>query len=546
MKKYLSLTIVSLTFLGLGSLTSCQDEDLGVSTQTLKERAFDDAFVKQFGKPSANQSWDFYTQAVQSLGKGGAITRASGAGWSVTGYVAQPAYITPALVQQYDDFLPENDNNYTKGQTDYSLISTGDGNFTISAIWYGGGFETNTDVYGFNFYLHFKDNDGNFQRELLFTGGDKNGNKMWNDNSDHGFGNPGMAVDVHLDEGIEFWFEIEYWQKANSSTKHHFYSNSDGHAIQTYNYEKYPEYYRNATAETRFPYEYYRFRYKERDYYHIYNGPSQLLYSAYEYGEDQISHFMVIGFEDCWEDLDFLDFDYNDIVLYIDGDLPLPVAKRVLVEDLEQFDWDYNDVVFDIEYKRMVLRAVGGTKPVYLEFVDNDGNETVTEELHELMAKHHRVVDDEGRVTYPYANGAPKIEGTNYYKPINVDASNGVDMMDALIKQWDDPLNDEQIQDMGTHHDIIVLVGDGEDQVEAYQVSKTDKNGNTVITYAAGAKGPAIIMAPVETRWMKELQLIKLGYPTFFDGRSGSGPDGVQTLEDYWFSVNVKTDYLYY
>ena len=70
MKKNLPIAIIATAVLGLGSLTSCQDEDLGVSTQTLKERAFDDAFAKQFGKPSADQSWDFFTQTMQSLGKG--------------------------------------------------------------------------------------------------------------------------------------------------------------------------------------------------------------------------------------------------------------------------------------------------------------------------------------------------------------------------------------------------------------------------------------------------------------------------------------------
>ena len=75
MKKTLPIAIIAPSLLGLGSLTSCHDEDFDVSTQTLKERAFNEAFVKQFGKPDANQSWDFYTQAMEGLRS--ATTRAT-------------------------------------------------------------------------------------------------------------------------------------------------------------------------------------------------------------------------------------------------------------------------------------------------------------------------------------------------------------------------------------------------------------------------------------------------------------------------------------
>ena len=67
MKKNLSIAVIATSLLGLGSLSSCHDEDFDVSTQTLKERAFNDAFIKQFGKPDANQSWDFYAQTMESV-----------------------------------------------------------------------------------------------------------------------------------------------------------------------------------------------------------------------------------------------------------------------------------------------------------------------------------------------------------------------------------------------------------------------------------------------------------------------------------------------
>lgn len=67
MKKTLPIAIIATSLLGLGSLSSCQDEDFDVQTAVLKEKAFENGFVKEFGQPSANQSWDFYAQKLQSV-----------------------------------------------------------------------------------------------------------------------------------------------------------------------------------------------------------------------------------------------------------------------------------------------------------------------------------------------------------------------------------------------------------------------------------------------------------------------------------------------
>ena len=548
MKKTLPIAIIATSVLGLGILTSCQDEDLGVSTQTLKERAFDDAFAKQFGKPSPNQSWDFFTQTMQSLGKGNSsATRAytepsaSDNNWRVTHLNSQPSYITQELVNRWDDLLPEYQNNYTMGQTQYTLVSTGDGIFTISAIWYGGAFEIQTGNYTTHLNLCFKyENDPNTYEVELFQG-----KSMGN------FGNPQLADEVYLKAGTEFWFALEYRATGNNQVLHRFESKEkipyNYGLIESGNHPNGTSYTDPDTGETvRFPYSYTTFQYKERDYHHVYNGCSQLLFSEKSYSDNRIDNFMVIGFEDGWHYLRYLDFDYNDIVIYLDGDLPVPVAKRVLAEDLEQYDWDYNDVVFDIEYKRMVLRAVGGTKPVYLQFKDNDGNTTTTDELHDMMAKQYKYVNpDNNQIVIPYPDGkAPKIPGTDWYMPINVGAPEGigVEMLPALIKQWETPLTDAEIMDMGTHQDIVLLVGEGDEQEEFPGIVKTDKNGQIVITYAAGDKAPAMIMAPVETRWLKEEQCISWGYPWFYDGNPAAS--GTPTVQDFWYSNGVES-YLY-
>ena len=77
MKKYLSFAVTAMAILGLGSLTSCQDEDFGASTAVLQERAFEQGFIKEFGQPSADQSWDFYAQKMEALGQGTGMTRAT-------------------------------------------------------------------------------------------------------------------------------------------------------------------------------------------------------------------------------------------------------------------------------------------------------------------------------------------------------------------------------------------------------------------------------------------------------------------------------------
>ena len=92
--------------------------------------------------------------------------------------------------------------------------------------------------------------------------------------------------------------------------------------------------------------------------------------------------------------------------------------------------------------------------------------------------------------------------------------------------------------DMGTHQDIVLLVGEGDEQEEFPGIAKTDKNGQTVIVYSAGEKAPAMIMAPVETRWLKEEQRISWGYPWFYDGNPAAS--GTPSVADFWYSNGVE------
>ena len=75
MKKLLLLAVAIVGIFALGSLTSCQDEDFGVSTPVLQERAFEQSFIKEFGKPSPDQTWDFYAQEMNAIRSNAGTTR---------------------------------------------------------------------------------------------------------------------------------------------------------------------------------------------------------------------------------------------------------------------------------------------------------------------------------------------------------------------------------------------------------------------------------------------------------------------------------------
>lgn len=438
-----------------------------------------------------------------------------------------------AEVRKYSQLLPEYENNYTLGQTQYKLQSTGSGNFNISAIWYGGAFETNRG-YHFNFYIHFVDATGTEQSIPIFT------------TVTGSFGNPGKAVKVHLDPGLQFWFELEY---TGGGSTHNFFS--IGTTIEKYNYANYETGYHAANSYPDFPFQYDNFAHKSTDYFHIYNGPSQLLYNETSYGENEIKRYMVIGFEDAWEDLNFLDFDYNDVVLYIDGDLPIPEAKRFFAEDLQSFDWDFNDIVVDCEYKRNVLRAVGGTVPVYVEFYDPKGSGAffkVNEhnylsdatsieanrrgrnvELHEWMYNQNIAQGNTPTKELKDSNGN--------YRPINVGAEDGLTLEPVVLLQWANPLTLEQLKAIGNNpSDVSFFVGSNLKRLDYVDI--TDENK---IVYDA-TMCPSKVMGTVQTRWMIEFQTITKGYPTFY---KGNNPSSEQDLNNIWCNYNIDTRYMW-
>lgn len=510
MKKTLSIAIIATTVLGLGTLTSCQDEDFDVQTAVLKEKAFENGFVKEFGQPSANQSWDFYAQKLQGVRD--AKTRATMAE-PITcnvGTLQTNQELSESMKDMLDSVLtvvPEERYNYTAGQHDYHLYSVG--KFKISAVRYAGGIEI-IEHYNFDFGLAYTDETGAEHKVNLFGYHDMGGIQQSN------FGNPKIAREVTLTEGAEFRFYLSY----------------DGDNGNHYTY------WSNVRPND------------------DYEGTSTLFYGTPEGSNTQV---MVIGFEDMWEQGSFLniapDYDFNDIIIFIEGNLPEPSSKRFFAEDLASFDYDYNDVVFDVSNTGVTIRAVGGTLPVKLVITDKAGNKTTTDELHELMGANQVNQDmknlvSANKVYYTDINGKPM------YRPINVDDSkNGIKLEACRVPGMDwtagegNRLTKTEVEQFANTlaaegekiGDVKLLVGSAYGVNPTEELVSLDAGETTIIQYSSIGGIPSIWWAPVSVNWMQELTKITKGYQYFYGGKNP--PSTAET--DLWFNYITDKNTLY-
>lgn len=518
MKKNLSFAIIAMSILGLGGLTSCQDEDLDVSNAVLQERAFEQGFIKEFGKPSADQRWDFYAQKMEKLF--GSTTRATMAEdpvCTVTTGVEQKYDI--ALIQDIvNTKLPAGVDNSNQGQNTYTLRSVG--KFKISAVNYGGNVET-LDSWKFHFGISYRKANGQrVNKELFSTQTIRQEMSYYTvpgSNPPRYYGNPELAAEVELTYNTPFSFYMEY-TRPNEQDHWIFYSDEkpdpNGGSISS------------STGRA------------DGD---KYEGPSTLLYSLEDLTEDGTQEqIIVLGFEDIWFPGGSSDRDFNDVVLFIEGTLPIASSKRFFSEDLESFDYDYNDVVFDLTSSGIVLRAVGGTLPVYLKILPKGGNPenendwVTTGELHEVMH---------------VGNGNAKAEHKTFklgdktlYSPINVgDAKYGVKLEAVRIPgiEWtgdkwltaDDVTNFANSLSDSKVGDVKLLVGNPAEVLD--KVDSTDG----IIEYQDVGGVPAIWWGPVDINWMKELKKISLGYEYFY----GGAPEG----GSYWYEGGKHPEYWY-
>ncbi len=261
---------------------------------------------------------------------------------------------------------------------------------------------------------------------------------------------------------------------------------------------------------------------------------------------------MIIGFEDCWgqgsHHTQFeLDKDFNDVVFIIEGNLPIPSSKRFFCEDRTSYDWDYNDVVFDVSNTGIVLRAVGGTLPVFLRVTNRLGQTETYGELHELMRKLQPQVNHRTKtLTFKQGEG-----GKTLYKPIDVSAFLNNNKYPGI---WFDAVQIATWTRLGTDGDRFTRLDDDNNEVERfgtdssfpgkvelivlpeYQESydleaisqsapltelSSDQKDNIpskIITATPPGNIPSMWIAPVSVSWMRELQKITLGYKYFYGG----------------------------
>jgi hypothetical protein len=233
----------------------------------------------------------------------------------------------------------------------------------------------------------------------------------------------------------------------------------------------------------------------------------------------------------------------------------------------------------------IVLRAVGGSLPVFLRVTNRLGNTTVLGELHELMLEKQFADNNKvKKVTYKrVVDGEEK----TFYKSIDVSAYeiNGF----AERSVWLDPVQIVNWTRLGNQTDFTRLDED-EQEVDKFSVdssfpgkvelivldewaSSYDKNamlnatnypdygpldpdtgkpnpintdgGYQLISLTPNGDVPAMFIAPVSTKWTKELQKITLGYNNFYGKIVDSTNADGQPIQLYWYETAVNPDNLY-
>ena len=547
-KKYCDLWFFAMVLSAVAFFSSCQEVDLDVSETVLKQHAFEYGFAQEFGQPSADQRWDFYTQMMERL-RGGdvAATRAAGDMHVVDGITFRedaygvaivsndqrksngrnsggswnynnnnPEYDSrvkqPTLLQdKIDEWahqLPEGEDNTGKGTSGFTLKAPSSGLFTVSAVMYNGYFSRFYTQQFMEIGIEITTQNGGKRRYRLFGGGGlslKSGALMniWNPVSDPeaGFGSWTTAENEDATPNPH-WAAYVYLNPEKIDKFNFYFCYQDGGSSHRYDSSE--------------------------------DGRTMLLYST----ETDTETIMMLGFEDTNTDNpnNTLGTDINDFILYLSGDLPVPTSKRFICEDLYSLDWDYNDVVFDVSNTGWTLRAVGGTLPVYMKI-----NGVLTQELHELLGSKQTSAAMQNReLTYTKIdkNGVEK----TYYKPINVgDSKHGIKLDPQKIETWTESagtrLTDTQLEAWNNVELYVAKEYQGPESL------LTNVEDVTKVGTASPGEYPAIIEVPFSVTWMKEMTKITKGYPTFY---LGNNPNvSPQAEDDQWYNYGKVVGNLY-
>ena len=402
MKKYLMIGFAAI------AMASCTNHDFETFTQAQIDKAkYDEAFINYLGaRPAANQNWGFGATTR-------AFTRAAAAGSTVATTNAtlfstwndQKTYVTcdeeeavlntitysvdpshpislvPEILTAYNEVLPEGVNNASKiastNKEEFLTTEAGE----ISYVVLPGVTAGIQDRVGYYYYT----TSGNIRTMHKYV--------LSNDPSASYIGD-GTSYDVKNGDQYAYTvlpkryksFKLVYVDD-NGNASYTFPAGLNvGFFIETSSYANTAvELYSRGSLNTE-----------------ISNWLEETLPGTHEWANTASnSHaaifsygdFNFVGFED------WTDYDYNDIVLSVTGNItPAPEVNieeektsdfdlRIIAEDLsatQASDFDFNDVVIDIKYgetAQIVLVAAGGTLPLRVGSKDGVGGV----EVHEAM-----------------------------------------------------------------------------------------------------------------------------------------------------------------
>ena len=384
MKKYLMTGIAAVAM--ATTFTSCSHDFEPMTQGKIAQAKYEAAFIKAFGQPSADQDWGFGSvNKARTRAGGNSSTNATlFSDWSdtktsitvteATGTLYGKAGEKADALKNYLEVLPESANNTSKiaSTNKEEFITTEAGE--ISYLVIDGVTAGTNDRIGYYYYTN-STNIKSLQKYVISNDPTGLVNEDQSDSYDVYTDNNGTSTYQYTATGRHYKKITLYYYDENGNQSTTFPAGVNvGFFIQTDIRKKDGSY---QTVEL----------YSKGSL----NGEiSEWLGENSNYDTSWTtqgttnSHVAIfsnngynyVGFED------WTDYDYNDIVLSVVGNIrPTETTEinnevtadvRIIAEDLsatEASDFDFNDVVFDVKYTSeteadLYLQAAGGTLPL--------------------------------------------------------------------------------------------------------------------------------------------------------------------------------------
>lgn len=330
-KNLFRVTMIATAMSGAMVLSSCSHDDITYSQEEVQQAKhaqnvakYEQSFIKMFGQPAANQSWDFTKGGVLASTRGKKVDDNSLIAWpSNSAYVYGIDY--KYVVGKKDDPLQENILNdlfNNHGSEIFNAINTTEpqewspsGSYLFRTFATVNSGSTGSDKY-YSIGANFNGSNYVLAQEMHKKKEKNNNKKRGTTGSQHS-----CFIDFDETPNPHVWFACNTTGSSSSITAS---SNilEDFVDVELYGY-----------------------------------------------------HFW--GFK-CEEDGQYTDLIL--ITLGIEETVKLKIAKRYMVEDLggsAESDIDFNDIVFDVlqysdDSQKCIVRALGGTLPIKIKVGNSD------------------------------------------------------------------------------------------------------------------------------------------------------------------------------